>query len=150
MKSFRIWGAVLLMAIAGLAGAQERRYTEGPVLAVTSVKVLDGQFENYMKFLDGDQRRGGALPAELPALAERVAGASALDLLGLMAVAPLGVDPAASFAALAELSEQLRAEHPAAVFVSAGMSGDLEAAIIAGATHVRVGSAVLGGRPPLG
>ncbi len=53
MKSFRIWGAVLLMAIAGLAGAQERRYTEGPVLAVTSVKVLDGQFENYMKFLDG-------------------------------------------------------------------------------------------------
>jgi len=53
MKSFRIWGAVLLMAIAGLAGAQDRRYTEGPVLAVTSVKVLDGQFDNYMKFLDG-------------------------------------------------------------------------------------------------
>ena len=53
MKDIRVGIAVLLLAIAGLAGAQERRYTEGSVLAVTSVKVVDGQFENYMKFLDG-------------------------------------------------------------------------------------------------
>jgi hypothetical protein len=53
MKCFRIWGAVLLMAIAGLAGAQERRYTEGSVVRVTSVKVMDGQMQNYIKFLDG-------------------------------------------------------------------------------------------------
>lgn len=53
MKDLRVGIAVLLLAIAGLAGAQERRYTEGSVLAVTSVKVVDGQFENYMKFLDG-------------------------------------------------------------------------------------------------
>ena len=55
MKGFRI-GIVLLLlllSIVGMAGAQERRYSEGPVLAVTSVKVMDGQFENYMKFLDG-------------------------------------------------------------------------------------------------
>ena len=53
MKAFRVWGGVALMVIAGLAGAQERRYTEGPVAVVTSVKVMDGQFENYMNFLDG-------------------------------------------------------------------------------------------------
>jgi len=53
MKGIRIGIAALLLAIVGVAGAQERRYSEGPVLAVTSVKVMDGQFENYMKFLDG-------------------------------------------------------------------------------------------------
>jgi hypothetical protein len=53
MKGIRVGIAVLLLAIVGVAGAQERRYSEGSVLAVTSVKVVDGQFENYMKFLDG-------------------------------------------------------------------------------------------------
>jgi hypothetical protein len=52
MKSFRTLGAVVLLAFAGLAAAQEKTYSEGPVLAVTSVKVMDGQFENYMKYLD--------------------------------------------------------------------------------------------------
>jgi uncharacterized pyridoxal phosphate-containing UPF0001 family protein len=65
-------------------------------------------------------------------------------------VAPLGVDPGASFAVLAEQSARLRADHPGATWISAGMSGDLEAAVEHGATHVRVGSAILGGRPPLG
>ncbi len=53
MKALRIGIALLLVSIVGVAGAQERRYSEGPVSAVTSVKVMDGQFENYMKFLDG-------------------------------------------------------------------------------------------------
>lgn len=53
MKGFQVWFAVSLMLVAGWVGAQERRYTEGAVVAVTSVKVMDGQFENYMKFLDG-------------------------------------------------------------------------------------------------
>lgn len=53
MKRFQVGIAALLLVVAGMVGAQERRYTEGPVLAVTSVKVMDGQFENYMKFLDG-------------------------------------------------------------------------------------------------
>jgi hypothetical protein len=63
-----------------------------------------------------------------------------------MAVAPLGEPPAPAFARLAAIAADLRAAHPAAVMVSAGMSADLEEAILAGATHLRVGTALLGGR----
>ncbi len=93
--------------------------------------------------------RGGALPEEVPALAAAVAG-SPLRLGGVMAVAPLGADPDTAFARLAEVSRRLRAEHPEAVWISAGMSGDLEAAVRHGATHLRVGTAILGTRPPHG
>jgi PLP dependent protein len=93
--------------------------------------------------------RGGADPAQLPALAEAVQAAPALRLRGLMAVAPLGVDPAGPFERLAQLAGALRADHPEASWLSAGMSADLEAAVAVGATHVRVGSAILGGRPTL-
>ncbi len=100
--------------------------------------------------LDGsDPGRGGALPGDVPALAEAVAQSS-LTLGGLMAVAPRGEDPAAAFARLAEVSERLRAEHPTATMLSAGMSGDLEQAVAHGATHLRVGTAILGSRPPHG
>jgi len=98
--------------------------------------------------LDGDPARGGALPADLPALAEKAATAPRLRLRGVMAVAPLDADPAAAFDALAGITQQLQADHPYAREVSAGMSGDLEAAIAAGATIVRVGTALLGRRPP--
>ncbi len=91
--------------------------------------------------------RGGARPDELPALADAVAGQPGLRLLGLMAVAPRGEDPAAAFARLAELSARLRADHPEAGGISAGMSGDLEAAVAAGSTLVRVGTAIFGARP---
>jgi pyridoxal phosphate enzyme (YggS family) len=94
--------------------------------------------------------RGGVEPDDLPALADRVASATALTLRGLMAVAPLGADPVPAFERLAELAARVRRDHPGATWVSAGMSGDLEAAVQAGATHLRVGSAVLGSRPPLG
>jgi hypothetical protein len=66
-----------------------------------------------------------------------------------MAVAPLGEPPEPAFARLAEIAGQLRGAHPEAVSLSAGMSGDLEAAVAVGATHVRIGSALLGGRPLL-
>jgi len=99
--------------------------------------------------LDGDTSRGGALPDELPALADAVEAAPSLGLRGLMAVAPLGADPGEAFDRLAAAAQRLRMDHPAARWVSAGMSGDLEAAVAAGATHVRVGSAILGDRPPL-
>jgi uncharacterized pyridoxal phosphate-containing UPF0001 family protein len=66
-----------------------------------------------------------------------------------MAVAPLGVDPAAAFGRLANVAERFQAAHPGATMLSAGMSQDLETAIRYGATHVRVGTAVLGHRPPL-
>lgn len=93
--------------------------------------------------------RAGALPAEVPALAEQIAAADHLRLRGVMAVAPLGEDPAAAFARLAEVAVEVRRVEPAATWVSAGMSGDLEQAVEAGATHVRVGSAVLGPRPTI-
>lgn len=99
--------------------------------------------------LDGDPARGGARAEDVPALASAVAGHSNLRLRGLMAVAPLGCDPAAAFARLRTLSVGLRREHPEAQVISAGMSADLEPAIRAGATHLRVGSAVLGSRPLL-
>lgn len=98
--------------------------------------------------LDGDPARGGALPAELPDLADRAARADGLRLIGLMAVAPREADPAHAFALLGELSERLRGAHPAATALSAGMTGDLEQAIACGATHVRVGTALFGRRPP--
>jgi uncharacterized pyridoxal phosphate-containing UPF0001 family protein len=65
-----------------------------------------------------------------------------------MAVPPLGADPDACFARLAEISATLREQHPGADAISAGMSDDLEAAVRHGSTHVRIGSALLGRRPP--
>jgi hypothetical protein len=97
----------------------------------------------------GHLGRGGADPAELLPLAAAVDSAHALRLRGLMAVAPLGADPVAAFGRLAGLAATLRAAHPGADWLSAGMSEDFEAAVAAGATHVRVGSAILGRRPAL-
>jgi pyridoxal phosphate enzyme (YggS family) len=91
--------------------------------------------------------RGGADPADVPALADAVAGAPGLRLRGLMAVAPRGEEPEPAFARLAALAGRMRADHPDAVELSAGMSGDLEAAVAHGATVVRVGTAVFGDRP---
>lgn len=91
--------------------------------------------------------RNGVATADLSALASLVQDAAHLRLVGLMAVAPLGEDPTVSFARLAEIRGQFLDEFPQATALSAGMSGDFEAAILAGATHVRVGRSVLGLRP---
>jgi pyridoxal phosphate enzyme (YggS family) len=88
--------------------------------------------------LDGDVARGGVVAGQVPRIADAIAGQPGLVLGGVMAVAPLDVPPPAA---------DVRARHPEAVMISAGMSGDLEEAIAAGATHVRVGTALLGGRP---
>jgi pyridoxal phosphate enzyme (YggS family) len=96
--------------------------------------------------LDDDPGRGGATADQVMAVADAIAAENGLILGGLMAVAPLGVPAAGPFAKLAELSLHVRSVHPGAVMISAGMSGDLEQAIEAGATHVRVGTALLGGR----
>ena len=98
--------------------------------------------------LDGDPARGGALAAEVPGLAEVLMAEEGLSLAGVMAVAPLGVAPAAAFAKLLDSAAGVRAVRPAATAISAGMSADLEAAIAAGATHVRIGTALLGDRGP--
>jgi pyridoxal phosphate enzyme (YggS family) len=96
--------------------------------------------------LDDAEGRGGVRPAGVPALAAALDAAEGLSPAGVMAVAPLGADPAPAFARLAEIAVSLRTAYPAAKMVSAGMSGDLEHAIVSGATHVRVGTALLGGR----
>jgi PLP dependent protein len=93
--------------------------------------------------------RGGAAPADVVELAERVAAAEGLTLRGVMAVAPLEADPQPGFEKLADLAAEVRRVDATATWISAGMSNDLEAAIKVGATHVRIGSAVLGPRPLL-
>jgi PLP dependent protein len=99
--------------------------------------------------LDDAPGRGGAVVQDVPALADLVAAEPALELGGVMAVAPLEGDPDAAFARLWEVATRIQAAHPDATWVSAGMSEDLEAAIRHGATLLRVGSAILGSRPPL-
>ncbi|GGX53833.1 YggS family pyridoxal phosphate-dependent enzyme [Streptomyces minutiscleroticus] len=108
--------------------------------------------------LDADESgrgaRGGVAPEGVPELADLVAGSPGLRLDGLMTVAPLTGPYAgreqAAFERLMDLSTDLRRAHPAANMVSAGMSSDLEQAVAAGATHVRIGTAVLGVRAGLG
>jgi pyridoxal phosphate enzyme (YggS family) len=91
--------------------------------------------------------RGGCVPADVPDLATAIDKTEGLRLRGVMAVAPLEADPAEAFAALARIADDVRRAHPDATWLSAGMSADLEAALEHGATHLRVGSAVLGQRP---
>jgi pyridoxal phosphate enzyme (YggS family) len=96
---------------------------------------------------DPEPGRGGAMPEEIPGLAAAVAAEEGLLLGGVMAVAPLGVPPAAAFAPLPAIAAAVREIRPEAAMISAGMSADMEEAIAVGATHVRVGTALLGGRP---
>jgi pyridoxal phosphate enzyme (YggS family) len=97
---------------------------------------------------DDDPGRGGARPGDVPALAEAVARAPGLRLDGVMAVAPLGGDPGKAFAELRAIAATVQSAHPGAKIISAGMSGDLPQAIANGATHLRVGTALLGRRKP--
>ncbi|MDN5767504.1 MAG: YggS family pyridoxal phosphate-dependent enzyme [Humibacillus sp.] len=99
--------------------------------------------------LDGDTSRGGARREQVSELADRAAAHDRLHLRGVMAVAPLGADPEVCFTDLRDVADGIRARHPDATWVSAGMSADLEPAVAAGATHLRVGTAILGSRPPL-
>ncbi len=96
----------------------------------------------------GDSGRGGAFPADVLALAAEIAAQDGLALGGVMAVAPLGEPPRPAFARLRQVAELVRSAYPGATMISAGMSGDMDDAIAEGATHVRVGTALLGGRPP--
>jgi pyridoxal phosphate enzyme (YggS family) len=91
--------------------------------------------------------RGGVDPADVDPLAERVLAAPGLQLLGVMGVAPLGAEPRRAFARLREVSERVRSLEPEAAAISAGMSGDFREAILEGATHLRIGTAITGNRP---
>ena len=105
--------------------------------------------------LDGDAARGGAVTGSaepdisVDRVLQQVAAAEGLELRGLMAIAPLGWEADRAFGELARVAARVRAEYPDATVLSAGMSGDVEQAIQHGATHVRLGSAVLGNRASL-
>jgi PLP dependent protein len=98
--------------------------------------------------LDDDPARAGVPLGGLADIAQAVDAEPGLLLGGVMAMAPLGMAPAEAFAPLPACAAVVRSVRAAATMVSAGMSGDLEAAIEAGATHVRIGTALLGGRKP--
>lgn len=99
--------------------------------------------------IDGDPGRGGVPPRELDQVAEAVAARPGLRLRGVMAVAPVDWAPDDAFAELAGVAHRIREQYPDATIVSAGMSEDLAAAVRWGATHVRIGSALLGKRAAL-
>jgi pyridoxal phosphate enzyme (YggS family) len=99
--------------------------------------------------IDGHPGRGGVVSAEVDAVTDAVARAGSLVLRGVMAVAPVDWEPARAFDDLFRIASRVRTQHPHATIISAGMSGDVEAAIDHGATHVRMGSALLGNRPSL-
>lgn len=115
------------------------------------VDALAGPFAPVDVFLQvdlsGEPGRGGAAPEQLESLAQRVLDTHGLHLLGLMAVAPLGEEPRSAFARVRRASEQLQALDPGATALSMGMSGDYREAILEGATHLRIGTAITGNRP---
>ncbi len=137
-----------------MAAEQARRDAAGlpgrPDLDCFLQFALDGADEPGDEPGDRPAGRGGALPAEAGDLARAVIATPGLRLAGVMGVAPLGADPAEAFALLLRISGTIRSVEPSASAVSAGMSGDLEAAVAAGATHLRIGSDVLGPRPAVG
>jgi PLP dependent protein len=94
--------------------------------------------------------RGGVAPSRAAEVCAAIDAAEHLRLSGVMGVAPLGADPGEAFARLSHLRRELASTYPGLTVVSAGMSDDLEAAVAHGATHLRVGRALLGSRPPLG
>ncbi|CAN5425482.1 YggS family pyridoxal phosphate-dependent enzyme [soil metagenome] len=100
--------------------------------------------------LTDDPGRGGVHADELERTTELVLATPGLELLGVMAVAPVGEEPRPAFVRVREASERMRRLAPAARFISAGMSGDYREAILEGATHLRIGSAITGNRPTPG
>lgn len=126
----------LLTALAEAASRAER----GPLRVLIQVNIDEGA--------EGGSERGGVRPTELLRFADLVAERDSLELAGVMAIAPRYGEPAAAFARLNLAAAELRSMHPSATMVSAGMSGDLDEAIQNGATHVRIGTALLGRRNP--
>jgi pyridoxal phosphate enzyme (YggS family) len=96
--------------------------------------------------LDGVPERGGVVAAEIFALAEKVSDLPSIKLAGLMCVPPVSFEHQRAFSDIADIHQRFIATFPKALFLSAGMSSDFEVAIAHGATHLRVGSQILGSR----
>lgn len=143
--------AVAVTAYAGVVESVDRLKLVSPLSRGVHERgrVLDCLVQVSLDAPGQGRGRAGAEPGDVPALADALAEAEGVRLRGVMAVAPRDEEPAAAFERLARVAARMRADHPDAAWISAGMSGDLEAAVAAGATHVRTGSAVLGARPPV-
>ena len=124
----------LIEALSRRAGTAGRHVPGGELRCLVQVS------------LDDRPGRGGAEPGQVLDLAGAIAERDGLMLAGIMAVAPLGQPARPAYARLREIAEMVRSAHPGAQVISAGMSGDLRDAIAEGATHVRIGTALLGGR----
>jgi pyridoxal phosphate enzyme (YggS family) len=113
-------------------------------------RILEGENRTIDTFiqlsLDGDPSRGGVVERELHSLAERVADLSQINLLGIMCVPPVSMEADSAFPAVADTHQRFIAQFPEAAALSAGMSGDYMVALSHGATHIRVGSKILGSR----
>ena len=99
---------------------------------------------------DAPEHRGGCSPADVPALAAQINACSGLELRGVMGVAPLDQDPDLAFALLQQVSQALQTDFATATWISAGMSEDYPNALKYGATHLRIGSTILGSRAVVG
>lgn len=115
-----------------------------PSLVAALAKAMDKAGRRVPCFVQvnigAEAQKGGCAIAELPALLAE-ARAADIPLAGLMCVPPLGIEPAPFFALLDKLARDSGLEGR-----SMGMSGDFETAIMLGATHVRVGTALFGER----
>ena len=111
--------------------------------------VADSPIDIFLQLsLDGDPDRGGVIESELSQLADAALATNHLRLLGLMCVPPVKAQPRNAFTEIAQIHRRFIATYPQARYLSAGMSGDFEIAIDCGATHIRVGSSILGSREP--
>ncbi|WP_349898203.1 YggS family pyridoxal phosphate-dependent enzyme [Parafrigoribacterium soli] len=115
---------------------------------VDALSSEDGSVDCFVQLnLTDDPGRGGVQDVELEQLTARVLETAGLRLLGVMAVAPLDEEPRRAFARVRSASERVRTLAPDATFISAGMSADFRDAILEGATHLRIGTAITGKRP---
>jgi pyridoxal phosphate enzyme (YggS family) len=124
---------------------------DNPSHATKLNSVAEREIDIFLQLsLDGDPARGGLSASELPALGEQIQALPQLNLVGLMCVLPLGVEPRVGFMQVADIHREFLRDFPEAKSLSAGMSGDFEIAVDCGATHIRVGSQILGMRQTRG
>ncbi|MFF1634887.1 YggS family pyridoxal phosphate-dependent enzyme [Leifsonia sp. NPDC058248] len=118
---------------------------------VEALRSHDGDIDCFVQLnLTDDPARGGVSDRDLEPLVERILDTPGLRMLGVMAVAPIGEEPRRAFQRVREASERVRTLAPSADKISAGMSQDYAEAIAEGATHLRIGTAITGNRPPHG
>jgi pyridoxal phosphate enzyme (YggS family) len=118
---------------------------------VTAIAATGKSVDAFIQLnLTDDPRRGGVVPADLAALVEDVLAVPSIRLRGLMAVAPLDEEPRRAFEMVRKASDRTLAQAPLASALSMGMSGDFREAILEGATHLRIGTAITGKRPDAG